>query len=67
MTGMDVYSVLMAVETDPTILSKCPRLRYLLERLRRAQEMADRARMVREWEQRYGVPQVPSPPGGGTP
>jgi hypothetical protein len=67
MTGMDIYSVMMSVESDPTILSRCPRLRYLLEKWRAAREMADRAAALREWEQRYGVPQVPRPPGGGTP
>jgi hypothetical protein len=63
----DYTQVMMEIEMNPDLLEKCPRLRYWLERLKRAKEMADRAAMLQEWEQRYGVPQLPSPPGGGTP
>jgi hypothetical protein len=58
---MDVISVMMAVENDPTLLAKCPRLRYLLEKLRRLEREQLEAALQREWERRYGVPQLPKP------
>jgi hypothetical protein len=57
----DYTQVMLEIEADPDLLNKCPRLRYWLERLKRAKEMSDRAAMLREWEQRYGVPEIPKP------
>jgi hypothetical protein len=64
--ALEYFSLKAMIMDDPTILSMCPRARWMFSRLGEIERAGALGRLATEFQRSFGSPSIPSQPGGGT-
>jgi hypothetical protein len=64
--ALEYFSLKAMIMDDPTILSMCPRARWLFSRLGEIEQAGALGRLATEFQRSFGSPSIPSQPGRGT-